>query len=64
LLDRIEAGELTANAAAIEAGFRRPMKSIPIDSPDAAIRALLKAFSVDDLAMALGRAADQSGLLD
>lgn len=37
LLARIEAGELTVHAAAIEAGIRRPMRSVPVDSPEAAI---------------------------
>ena len=47
--------------AALDAGIVKPMRSIPVDSPDAAIRALLRVFSVDDLAMALGRAADAEG---
>jgi hypothetical protein len=37
LLDRVEVGELTANAAAVEAGFRRPMRSIPVDSAESAV---------------------------
>jgi hypothetical protein len=60
LLDRIEAGELTANAAAIEAGFRRPMKSVPVDSPESAVRALLKVFSIEDLVLAVGVIADSA----
>lgn len=46
LLDKVEAGELTANAAAIEAGFRKPTKSIPVDSAESAVRALLRVFQV------------------
>ncbi|AGA33761.1 hypothetical protein TVNIR_2101 [Thioalkalivibrio nitratireducens DSM 14787] len=38
LLGKVEAGELTANAAAIEAGFRKPTKSIPVDSAESAVR--------------------------
>ncbi|SDX68403.1 hypothetical protein [Thiocapsa roseopersicina] len=34
LLDKVETGELSPNAAAVEAGFRRPMKSIPVDSAE------------------------------
>lgn len=45
-------GELSANAAAIQAGFRKPTKTIPIDTPDAAVRALLRVFSCDELVMA------------
>jgi hypothetical protein len=58
LLARVESGELSAHAAAVQAGIRKPMKSIPIDTPDAAIRALLRVFTVTDLAQALGRASD------
>ena len=38
-------GAISAHAAAIEAGIRKRMKSLPIDSPDAAIGALLRVFS-------------------
>lgn len=50
---RVDVGELSANAAAIEAGWRKPMRSIPIDSPDAAIEALLRVFSREQLQRAL-----------
>jgi hypothetical protein len=53
LLDRVASGELSANGAAVLAGFRRPMKSVPIDSPCSAVRALLRVFSAEDLAKAL-----------
>ncbi|CRI63749.1 hypothetical protein THIOKS11520005 [Thiocapsa sp. KS1] len=49
LLDKVETGELSPNAAAVEAGFRRPMKSIPVDTPENAVRALLKVFPEADL---------------
>lgn len=57
LLARVETGELSAHAAAIAAGIRKPMRSIPIATPEDAIRALLRVFTVTDLAQALGRAA-------
>jgi hypothetical protein len=53
LLDRVASGELSPNAAAVEAGLRRKMKSIPVDSPNAAIQALLKVFTVEQLLSAL-----------
>ncbi len=52
LLNRIEAGELTVNAAAIEAGIRRPMRSVPVDTPEAAIRALARVFAPAELVAA------------
>ncbi len=44
LLARVESGELSAHAAAVQAGIRKPMRSIPVDTPEAAIRALLRAW--------------------
>ena len=56
---RVANGEFKSiRAAALEAGIVKPMRSIPIDSPEAAIRALLRVFTVTDLAQALGRVAD------
>ena len=49
LLDKVESGELSANAAAIQAGFRRPTKTIPIDTPASAVRALLRVFSAEEI---------------
>lgn len=60
LFDEVKAGRMSANAAALEAGIRKPMRSIPVDTPDAAIRALLRVFTVTDLAQALGKAAEVS----
>jgi hypothetical protein len=59
LLKRVDAGELSANAAAIEAGFRKPKATIPVDTPDAAIGALLRRFSHDELDAALRAASDE-----
>lgn len=53
LFDEVKAGRMTANAAALEAGFRRRMRSIPVDTPEAAIHALLRVFSLADLANGL-----------
>ena len=52
-------GAISAHAAAIEAGFRKRMKSVTIDSPDAAIGALLRVFSTGEILMA-ARKADES----
>ena len=60
LLARVESGELSAHAAAVQAGIRKPMRSIPVDTPEAAIRALLRVFTVTDLAQALGRVAEEA----
>jgi hypothetical protein len=59
LLKRVDAGELSANAAAIEAGFRKPKATIPVDTPDAAIGALLRRFSHDELDSALRAASGE-----
>jgi hypothetical protein len=53
LYQRVLDGDLSANRAAIEAGFRRPTASVPIDSPEAAIQALLRKFSAKQLRAAL-----------
>ena len=44
LFEAVKAGKLSSHAAALEAGIRRPMRSIPVDTPEAAIRALLRVF--------------------
>jgi len=57
---RVANGEFKSiRAAALEAGIRRPMRSVPIDNPDSFIRAGLRVFTVTDLAQALGRVADE-----
>jgi hypothetical protein len=50
LADRVEQRELTAHAAAIEAGFRPKTVSIPVTKPEAVAKALLKYMSEDDIA--------------
>ena len=58
---RVANGEFKSiRAAALEAGIVKPMRSVPVDTPDAAIRALLRVFTVTDLAQALGKAAEVS----
>jgi hypothetical protein len=52
LAESVIRGELTAHAAALAAGFRKPTKSIPVDSPESAIRALLRVFPTEELAAA------------
>jgi hypothetical protein len=56
LYERVKAGELSANAAAIEAGWKRRMASIPVDSPESAIKALERRFTRQQLIDALGSA--------
>lgn len=58
LFEAVKAGELSANAAAIKAGIRRPYRSIPVDSPESAIKALTRVFSLDQIIQAAGRLAD------
>lgn len=47
--DRVLAGEITVNAALIEAGLRTPRTSIPIGDVDAAAKTLKKMFSEKEL---------------
>lgn len=44
------AGNLSAHAAMVQAGFRRRVVSVPVDQPDAVARALRKNLSPEDLA--------------
>lgn len=53
LAERVDAGELTPHAAAVQAGFRTPTATIPVDTPQAAMRALRRRFAVDELRKAL-----------
>lgn len=56
LADRVDHGELSVRAAAVEAGFRKPTAEVPIDTPDAAIKALMRRFSREELLTALNEA--------
>lgn len=62
LAERVEAGELSANAAAIEAGFRKKQISVPVGDVDAAIRRLLKHYASHELIDAIDRVEAQGGL--
>lgn len=44
--------ELSANAAAIEAGFRRRTATIPVDSVESAVGALLRRFTAAEIVAA------------
>jgi hypothetical protein len=48
LVERVFEGELSANAAAIEAGFRDKAITIPFN-PEGAARALARKFTIDEL---------------
>lgn len=54
LAERVDAGELTPHKAAIKAGFRKPTASVPVDTPEAAVRALLRRFTRQQILDALG----------
>lgn len=49
LAKQVEAGELTPNAAAIQAGFRRKMITVPVGDLPATVRALLRHYDVHEL---------------
>jgi len=61
LLARVEAGELSPYAAGVEAGIVRRTRGVPIDSPEHAIRALLRVFTADELRRALDGEDRRSG---
>lgn len=55
---RVAKGEFKSiRAAALEAGIVKPMRSIPVDTPEAAIRALLRVFPAETLAKVLAQVA-------
>ena len=54
LAERVVKGELSANAAAIEAGFRKRTIRVP-DDADAAIDALVRRFGIESVRAALAR---------
>jgi hypothetical protein len=53
LAEAVIAGQLSANAAAIEAGFRKKRVSVVVDDARLAIKALLKHYTSDELLAAL-----------
>jgi hypothetical protein len=58
LYQQVIAGQMSANAAAIKAGFRKPTATIPVDSADHAIDALLRRFDFVELREAFKRRED------
>jgi hypothetical protein len=55
LFARVEAGEITAYAASVEAGLRPRKTTIRVDTPENAVRALLRRFTAAELRAALDR---------
>jgi hypothetical protein len=53
LYQRVLLGELSAHKASIIAGFRKPTASLPVDSPENAIRALARRFTTAELRTAV-----------
>jgi hypothetical protein len=53
IAEKVITGELSPHAAAVQAGFRKPTLSVPIDSPCSAVKALLRRFSREELMEAL-----------
>jgi hypothetical protein len=53
LAQQVINGTVTANAAAIQAGIRRPYQRVRTDNPQLAIAALLRHYTRDQLADAL-----------
>lgn len=53
LLGKIESGEMSVNAAAIQAGFRKKMVMVPVGDIYAAVRALTKHYEASDLVKVL-----------
>jgi hypothetical protein len=53
LAELVISGKLTTNAAAIKAGFRARTISVPIDTPEHALKPLIKIFGASTLAKAL-----------
>jgi hypothetical protein len=58
LFEAFERGELTANAAAIKAGFRKRMISVPAGDLAAAMRILSKHYNPTEMAIAAARLRD------
>ena len=58
LYKRVIAGELSANAAAIEAGFRVKTITVPVDTPENALKPLLRIFGAAKLIKAIKRRSD------
>jgi len=55
LFSKVQSGELTAHAAAIVAGFKKPMVQVRTDNADEAINKLLKHYTLENLKKALSK---------
>ncbi|MBF0234008.1 MAG: hypothetical protein HQK65_13360, partial [Desulfamplus sp.] len=53
LFDKVKSGELTAHAAAIVAGFKKPMVQVRTDDVNKAIEKLLNHYDLDELQRAV-----------
>lgn len=53
LLKQVETGDIKPRRAALEMGWIKPTRSIPIDTPEASIKALLRVFTREQLLEAL-----------
>jgi hypothetical protein len=54
LAQEVVEGRMSAHAAAVKAGIKKPTATIPVDTPENAVRALLRRFTAVDIAVALG----------
>ena len=62
IADRVARGEYRSiRAAALDAGIIKPKKTVPIDTPERAIQALLRVFSADELRRALDNVDERGG---
>jgi hypothetical protein len=53
LAQEVVEGRMSAHAAAVKAGIKKPTATVPVDSPENAIRALLRRFTKMQLIAAL-----------
>jgi len=53
LYEEVASGRMSASAAAIAAGIRRPYVSVAADDPEAAVRTLLKRYTLAELLLAV-----------
>ena len=60
LFARVCDGELSANAAAIEAGFRRKTFQVPVDDVEKALEVVLRHYGREDILGAVERMTDDS----
>lgn len=54
MAERVMAGEISANAAAIQAGFRKRYIRVPVGDASAAVKKLLTEYTRDELEQELG----------